>query len=90
MIKCWISQRLLDNYIKLDENDNPSSEGRVSEHTVTSLSILNSFIVESDNFSEDFLVQSKGDNILYFFDEIYGGCTSSTRRKAVYSLLDYL
>lgn len=90
LIKCWISQRLLDNYIKLDENDNPSSEGRVSEHTVTSLSILNSFIVESDNFSEDFLVQSKGDNILYFFDERYGGCTSSTQRKAVYSLLDYL
>lgn len=90
LIKCWISQRLLDNYIKLDENDNPSSEGRVSEHTVTSLSVLNSFIVESDNFSEDFLVQSKGDNILYFFDERYGGCTSSTRRKAVYSLLDYL
>lgn len=90
LIKCWISQRLLDNYIKLDENDNPSSEGRVSEHTVTSLSILNSFIVESDNFSEDFLVQSKGDNILYFFDERYDGCTSSTRRKAVYYLLDYL
>ena len=66
MIKCWISQRLLDNYVAFDKNDNPSSDGRASEQTVNALKTINEFIIESNNFSDDFLSQSKGDNILYF------------------------
>ena len=90
LIKCWISQRLLDNYVAFDKNDNPSSDGRASEQTVNALKTINEFIIESNNFSDDFLSQSKGDNILYFFDERYSQCTSSVQKKYLSYLLDYL
>lgn len=90
LIKCWVSQRLLDNYIEFNESDNASSKGRASERTVDNLNTLSSFIINSDNFSSEFLDKTKGDNIKFFFDERTNGYTPPVIRKYINSVLGYL
>lgn len=90
LIKCWIAKRAIDNYVVFNEGDNSSAEGRTSERTVDNLNILTSFIIESDNFSLEFLDTTKGDKIQYFFDERTSGYTDSAIRKYIESVYEYL
>lgn len=90
LIKCWTAQKLLDNYIDFNEDDNSISNGRATISTVTKLGTLVDFIIASNNFSKEFLDVTKGDNIEYFFEKIEGKSSSRTKNQKIFYLFDYL
>lgn len=90
LMKCWVSQGLLDNFFEFEEVDNASTKGRSSEHLSQSLNILTDFITDSNNFSSEFLDETKGDNVDYFFSSRTHDLTSSAQKFYVRSIYSYL
>lgn len=90
LIKCWVAQKLLDTYYTFEEKDNASKEGRSSEHLSDYVNILTQFIIESNNFSPEFLDNTRGDNMKYFFSSRTENYTANNQKKYLNSVLEYL
>lgn len=90
LIKCWISQKLLDNYIIFTPEDNSISSCRVSASTILNLSFLIDFIIKSNNFSLDFLDIIKGDRVEDFFNDIADKRSLLMMHKSISYIFDYL
>ena len=89
LIKCWISNILLENFYKFDDSDNSDTIGRTSEDISTYLNLLKEFLIISNNLSYEFLNNSKGDNIESFFlDKCYNSSYTHYKRLLAH-LLSY-
>lgn len=86
LIKCWIAEYIID--LKIEYEDDV--EFRSIESARKGMRIIFDFIQESSNFNADYLDQTKGSKLNYYFDKKKNDGTRAYEISKILNYIDYI